>query len=80
MCFPLLITAAGILVSLLTTLVATDIRPARLVDEIEQTLKYQLIILHRHHDAGEYCCACLPVLLPSPSNIYTWVRSERQPG
>ena len=44
MCFPLLITAAGILVSLLTTLVATDIRPARLVDEIEQTLKYQLII------------------------------------
>ena len=44
MSFPLLITAAGILVSLLTTFIATDLRPARLVDEIETTLKYQLII------------------------------------
>ncbi len=44
MSFPLLITAAGIIVSLLTTFIATDIRPARLVDEIETTLKYQLII------------------------------------
>ena len=44
MSFPLLITASGIIVSLLTTFIATDIRPARLVDEIEQTLKWQLII------------------------------------
>ena len=44
MSFPLLITASGIIVSLFTTFIATDLRPARLVDEIEQTLKYQLII------------------------------------
>ena len=44
MSFPLLISAAGILVCLLTTFIATDIRPARMVSEIENTLKYQLII------------------------------------
>lgn len=44
MCYPLLITAAGILVCLLTTLLATDFRPARAVDEIESTLKNQLIV------------------------------------
>ena len=44
MSFPLLISAAGILVCLLTTFIATDLRPARMVSEIENTLKYQLII------------------------------------
>ncbi len=44
MCYPLLITASGILVCLLTTLLATDFRPARAVDEIESTLKNQLIV------------------------------------
>ena len=44
MSFPLLISASGILVCLLTTFIATDLRPARMVSEIENTLKYQLII------------------------------------
>ena len=44
MCFPMLITATGILVCLVTTLVATDFKPARVVSEIESTLKYQLVI------------------------------------
>jgi inorganic pyrophosphatase len=44
MSYPLLITASGILVCLLTTLLATDFRPARAVDEIESTLKNQLIV------------------------------------
>jgi len=42
--FPLLITGAGILVCLGTTLLATDFFPAKQVDEIEKTLKMQLII------------------------------------
>ena len=42
--YPLLISAAGILCCLLTTFIATDLRPARMVSEIENTLKYQLII------------------------------------
>jgi hypothetical protein len=42
--FPLLISAAGILVCIVTTFVATDLRPARLISEIESTLKHQLII------------------------------------
>ena len=44
MAYPLMITAAGILVCLATTFIATDLRPARMVSEIETTLKYQLII------------------------------------
>ena len=44
MSYPLLISAAGILVCLATTFIATDLRPARMVSEIENTLKYQLII------------------------------------
>ncbi len=44
MSYPLLISASGILVCLLTTFIATDLRPARMVSEIENTLKYQLII------------------------------------
>jgi H(+)-translocating pyrophosphatase len=44
MCFPLLISAAGILVCLLTTLFATDIFTIKGVKEIEPTLKRQLII------------------------------------
>lgn len=44
MCFPMLITAGGIIVSLITTLIATDFKPARVVSEIESTLKVQLIV------------------------------------
>lgn len=44
MSFPLMISATGIIVCLLTTIVATDLRPARVVSEIENTLKLQLII------------------------------------
>jgi inorganic pyrophosphatase len=44
MCYPLLITGSGIVVCLLTTLIATDLKPARVVAEIESTLKNQLII------------------------------------
>ena len=44
MCYPLLISAVGILVCLLTTLIATDLKPARGIHEIESTLKMQLVI------------------------------------
>lgn len=44
MCYPLLITATGIIVCILTTLIATDLKPAQAIDEIESTLKNQLII------------------------------------
>jgi inorganic pyrophosphatase len=43
MMFPLFITAAGIIVCLLTTLIATDIQPASSIPTIEPTLKVQLI-------------------------------------
>ncbi|KDD76475.1 Inorganic H+ pyrophosphatase [Helicosporidium sp. ATCC 50920] len=42
--FPLMITGVGIIVCILTTLLATDIRPARVVSEIESTLKMQLVV------------------------------------
>mmetsp|Transcript_12334 Transcript_12334/g.30187 ORF Transcript_12334/g.30187 Transcript_12334/m.30187 type:complete len:768 (-) Transcript_12334:1223-3526(-) len=42
--FPLLISAAGILVCIATTFIATDIQPAKQVSEVEHTLKMQLII------------------------------------
>ena len=42
MCYPLLITGSGILVCVLVTFIATDLRPARVVSEIESTLKVQL--------------------------------------
>lgn len=44
MSYPMLITAAGIVVSLFVTFIATDLKPARIVEEIEPTLKNQLII------------------------------------
>ena len=44
MCYPLLISAVGILVCLITTLIATDLKPARGITEIESTLKMQLVI------------------------------------
>jgi H(+)-translocating pyrophosphatase len=44
MCFPLTISAFGILVCLLTTLIATDLAPARVIAEIEWTLKVQLVV------------------------------------
>jgi inorganic pyrophosphatase len=44
MMFPLMVSATGILVCLLTTLIATDLKPAKQISEIEHTLKMQLII------------------------------------
>lgn len=44
MCYPLLISAVGILVCLLTTLIATDLKPARGINDIQSTLKWQLVI------------------------------------
>ena len=44
MCYPLLISAVGILVCLVTTLIATDLKPARGINEIQSTLKWQLVI------------------------------------
>jgi inorganic pyrophosphatase len=44
MMFPLMISATGIIVCILTTLIATDLKPARQISEIEHTLKMQLII------------------------------------
>lgn len=44
MMFPLMVSATGILVCMLTTLIATDFKPARQISEIEHTLKMQLII------------------------------------
>ena len=44
MAYPMLISATGLLVCMATTFLATDIRPARVVSEIESTLKQQLIV------------------------------------
>lgn len=44
MSYPLMISAVGILVCFITTFIATDLRPARIVSEIENTLKFQLVI------------------------------------
>ena len=44
MMFPLFVTATGILTCLLTTLIATDISPAKSIPTIEPTLKTQLIV------------------------------------
>jgi hypothetical protein len=44
MMFPLLISATGILACVLVTLIATDLKPAKQISEIESTLKMQLII------------------------------------
>lgn len=41
--FPLYVTATGIIVCLLVTLIATDLKPAQNIPEIEPTLKWQLI-------------------------------------
>jgi len=42
--YPLLISAAGVCGCILTTFFATDIKPARTVQQIEPTLKMQLLI------------------------------------
>lgn len=42
--FPLMISATGILTCVLVTLIATDLKPAKQISEIESTLKMQLII------------------------------------
>ena len=44
MMFPLMISATGILTCVLVTLIATDLKPAQQISEIESTLKMQLII------------------------------------
>ncbi|RLN08387.1 pyrophosphate-energized vacuolar membrane proton pump-like [Panicum miliaceum] len=44
MCYPLLVSSVGIVVSLITTLFATDIFEIKAVKEIEPALKKQLII------------------------------------
>jgi inorganic pyrophosphatase len=44
MMFPLLISATGILTCVLVTLIATDLKPATKISEIESTLKLQLIV------------------------------------
>jgi hypothetical protein len=44
MMFPLLISASGILTCVLVTLIATDLKPAQQISEIESTLKMQLVI------------------------------------
>ncbi len=44
MLYPLLISAFGIFVCILTTLFATDFFPAREISQIERTLKIQLIL------------------------------------
>lgn len=64
MSYPLLITSSGIIVSLLTTLLATDLKPAKTIDEIESTLKNQLIVS---------TVIMTPVQLParSPRSLHT---------
>jgi Na+/H+-translocating membrane pyrophosphatase len=59
MSYPLMISAMGILVCFVTTFVATDLRPARVVSEIENTLKFQLII-------STTLATPVPAFLPSP--------------
>lgn len=44
MMFPLVISASGIIVCLATTLIATDLKPAKQISEVESTLKMQLVI------------------------------------
>ncbi len=44
MSYPLMISAAGILVCIVTTFIATDLKPARAIPEIEPCLKIQLIV------------------------------------
>ncbi|GIL74438.1 hypothetical protein Vretimale_2132 [Volvox reticuliferus] len=44
MMFPLIVSATGIIVCLFTTFIATDLYPAKVISEIEHTLKMQLII------------------------------------
>lgn len=61
MSYPLMISAVGILVCVVTTFVATDLRPARLVNEIESTLKTQLILS---------TALATPVSIPSASIAY----------
>ncbi len=62
MSYPLLLTASGIVVCLLTTLLATDLKPARVVDEIESTLKNQLIVSTAIMTPVRSCLTSLHVL------------------
>lgn len=64
MSYPLLITSSGIIVSLLTTLLATDLKPAKTIDEIESTLKNQLIVSTVIMTPVQLP-ACLPRLQPA---------------
>ena len=76
MCYPLLISAVGILVCLLTTLIATDLKPARGIHEIESTLKMQLVISTLlATPVSDLPCVSLPALwvsLPGLWDILLW--------
>jgi hypothetical protein len=62
MMFPLMISAAGILTCVLVTLLATDIKPATQISEIESTLKLQLIVSTvLMTPVRTRCCVCVSV-------------------
>ncbi len=58
----LVYSATGILVCLVTTFIATDLKPAKVISEIEDTLKWQLIISTALMTPVAYIVAttCLP--------------------
>ena len=64
--YPLAISAVGILVCVVTTFIATDLKPARLVSDIERTLKLQLVISTLLATPvsfqGAVCCCCSGLL------------------
>lgn len=70
--FPLSVSAAGIIVCAIVTFLATDLKPARAIPEIENTLKLQLIVSTVLMTPVVYALAIfsLPAefKLPTPSN------------
>lgn len=64
--YPLAISAVGILVCVVTTFIATDLKPARLVSDIERTLKLQLVISTLlATPVSSVCCCCFGLLWKS---------------
>eukprot|EP00252_Welwitschia_mirabilis_P022581 TRINITY_DN614_c0_g1_i2.p1 TRINITY_DN614_c0_g1~~TRINITY_DN614_c0_g1_i2.p1 ORF type:complete len:693 (-),score=96.51 TRINITY_DN614_c0_g1_i2:671-2749(-) len=74
MCYPLLISAMGILVCLITTLFATDFFEIRNVKEIEPALKKQLIISTALMTVGIAIVSFIG--LPSTFDIYNFGSSK----
>lgn len=68
MCYPLLISSAGIIVCLITTLFATDFFEVKAVNEIEPALKKQLIISTALMTAGIALVSW--IALPSSFTIF----------